>query len=574
MEINRFGRVLFCALFFAFVFFSGSVSEFLYAQPLSVVISEVMYKPGPVVGLPEVEYVELYNRSGVPVRMEGWQLKVGNSSKAIPAVTLQAATCLLLAAKSDTAALSAYGAVAALPSLSLNNSSQTLSLLDGSGETVFTFTYRHEWQEAAKQTGGWSLEMADLAHPCIEKGNWRSSGDLSGGTPGRVVVQDGVVRAAPLRLLRVVSTDSHEVRLFFSGKLHPAYVRSPSAYLVDGRPGADSVMELCPDWCSVRLHLLQPLQPKELHEMQVAAPLCDCDSQPVVSEPVRFGLLEQPDSLDLVINEVLSHPKAGGVPFVEIYNRSDKLLDLKQLRLSTVKSDGSLDTGRRVAADGWPLFPGEYACLCKDAEKVCLHYSCAADNMVEMPAFPSYAQGSGRVILLERGRVLDDFTYSENMHYPLLASNAGVSLERISPEVATQLEDNWSSAASSVGYATPGLANSCLTLSDVMDNGPLQFESTIFSPDGDGYMDQLVVRYMLPEPSLRGSAWICRPDGVPLRCLMNNGLLATEGMLVWDGVLDNGTLAPTGAYVLLFEYWSLSGKVMRYRKVVTVARRW
>ena len=332
--------------------------------------------------------------------MEGWGLKVGNAIKAIPAVTLQAATCLLLAAKSDTAALSAYGAVAALPSLSLNNSSQTLSLLDGSGETVFTFTYRHEWQEAAKQTGGWSLEMADFAHPCIEKGNWRSSGDLSGGTPGRVVVQDGAVRAAPLRLLRVVSTDSLEVRLFFSGKLHPAYVRSTSAYLVDGRPGTDSVMELCPDWCSVRLHLLQPLQPKELHEMQVAAPLCDCDSQPVVSEPVRFGLLEQPDSLDLVINEVLSHPKAGGVPFVEIYNRSDKLLDLKQLRLSTVKSDGSLDTGKRVAADGWPLFPGEYACLCKDAEKVCLHYSCAADNMVEMPAFPSYAQGSGRVILL------------------------------------------------------------------------------------------------------------------------------------------------------------------------------
>lgn len=573
MEKNRFRRVLHCALFVVCAVFTATVPVFVSAQPLSVVISEVMYKPSPAVSLPEAEYVELYNRSGAPIRLEGWGLKVGSALKAIPAVGMPAGSCLLLAAKADTAALSEYGPVVALSSLSLNNSSQTLSLIDGAGQTVFTFTYRHEWQEAARQTGGWSLEMADVGHPCVEKGNWRSSADLSGGTPGRLAA-GAPLSPPPVRLLRAVSIDSQELRLFFSGKLHPERVWDPAAYRMDDGSVAESVLELYPDWCSVRLRLRQPLRPKELHTLQSVAPLCDCDSQPVEGEPVRFGRSEPMDSLDLVINELLSHPKAGGVPFVEIYNRSDKILDLKQLRLSTVKSDGSLDTGKRVASAGWPLFPGGYACLCKDAEAVCAQYACAEENMLEMESFPAYAQGSGRVILLERGRVLDDFSYAESMHYPLLASREGVSLERISPEAATRLAGNWASAASAAGYATPGMMNSCHTAADLSDEGPLQLESTIFSPDGDGYRDRLVAHYRLPEASLRGNAWICRPDGVPLRRLMNNELLATGGLLVWDGLLDNGTLAPTGAYVLLFEYWSLSGRVERIRKVVTVARRW
>ena len=567
MKHDFVARALFCSLTGLFPVASG------FTQTLSVVISEVMYKPGPVVGLPEVEYVELYNRSAAAVRTDGWRLKVGNTLKDIPSCFLPSRGCLLLAAKADTAQLSDYGQVAALSSLSLNNESQTLSLVDAAGRTVFTFTYRHEWQESAKKVGGWSLEMADVGHPCVENGNWRSSGDLSGGTPGRVVLQNGAVRAAPVRLLRAVTADSQEVRLFFSGKLHPELAGEASAYLVDGSEPAESVLELYPDWCSVRLRLKQPLRPKELHTLRPVAPLCDCDSQPVEAEPVPFGLSEPMDSLDLVINELLSHPKAGGVQFVEICNRSDKILDLKQLRLSTVKSDGSLDTGKRVASAGWPLFPGGYAFLCKNVGAVCSQYECAAGNGVEMPSFPSYAQGSGRVVLLERARIIDEFAYSEQMHYPLLATTEGVSLERINPDAESWREESWCSAASVAGYATPGAANSCFTAFGTFEEEVLQLENSTFSPDGDGYADQLVVRYRLPEASLRGSVRIYRHDGTLVCKLLDNALLATEGMTVWDGVLDNGTPAAVGAYLLLFEYWSLSGKVVRIRKVVTVARR-
>ena len=546
----------------------------LSAQVLSVVISEVMYKPDPAVGLPECEYVELYNRSDTEVFLDGWRLMVGRQLKLLPSCRMQPRSCLLLAAASDTAVLSVFGPVAALSSLSLNNSGQRLALLDASGRTLFSFSYRHEWQVPEKRTGGWSLEMSDPGLPCVEKGNWISSEDLSGGTPGRFTPSSAAIPHEPVRLLRVVSEGERDVKLFFSGKLHPDCIGMSGAFIVDGMVPADSMPELGPDWNWVRLRIPFALQAGERHLLHAAAPLCDCSGAPVESAAVPFGLSETADSLDLVVNELLFHPDAGGSAFVEIYNRSGKIVDLRYLRLTSHKKDGSLDTGRLVAPDGWPLFPGGYLFITANPDAVCTRYDCAAENGVEMPDFPSYAHGAGEVVLLDRGRVLDGFSYSESMHYPLLASAEGVSLERISPDVGTRRAENWCSAASVSGYATPGRPNSCLSYGDAPETEGLWLENALFSPDGDGYADRMLARYRMAEASMRGSAWVYHPDGTRVRTLLNNELLAAEGMIVWDGVQDNGCIAPTGAYVLLFEYWSLSGRVKRIRRVVTVARRW
>ena len=551
------------------------VPEPLQAQVLSVVISEVMYKPDPAVGLPEAEYVELYNRTENDIRLKDWKLLVGKTQKVLPEAVLPAHSCLLLLSRADTAAFASSGIpVLALSSLSLNNASQTLTLADASGNTVFTFTYRHEWQEAAKQTGGWSLEMRNTDCPCQEKGNWSSSADASGGTPGRVnPIPENRPDVQPPRLLRVVNTDSADVTLFFTEKLHPQSVRDAASYLCDGSAAA-GFLSLSADWTSVRLRLRHPLEYRRIYRMEVLPPLCDCAGNKVEGGSVDFARAEGTDSFDLVINEVLSHPRAGGLPFVEVYNRSDKVLDLKDLRLSTRKSDGSLDTGKRVAPEGWQLFPGTYAFLCRDVESVCGQYVCAEDRGIPMDAFPAYAQGQGRVVLLDRSRVIDEFAYAESMHYPLLVSTEGVSLERLHPDVSTQDVSHWCSAASVSGYATPGLPNSAYSDFRPGEAEELQVENSIFSPDGDGYEDVLKVYYSLPVPECRASAWICRLDGTKVRALLENELLAVQGMFSWDGVLGNGNAAPMGAYLLVFEYYTPDGKRMRLRRAVTVAHRW
>ena len=543
------------------------------AEILQVIISEVMYKPSPSVGLPEAEYVELYNASAAEISLAGWKLAVGRTLKSLPAVSLPPASYLLLAAASDTAALVPYGRVAALSSLSLNNTSQSLALLDAEGRVVFGFTYRHEWQDDAKQTGGWSLEMTDLGHPCEEQGNWRSSASSSGGTPGRPNAVQRTLMPLPLGVSRVVNEDSVHIRVFFSKKAHPEAAKELAAYVLEGIR-AEAVTEVLSDWLSVRLRLREELRYGAEYRLRLAAPLCDCAGVEVEGRAVRFARAETADSMDLVINEVLSHPRPGGSPFVELYNRSDKVLDLKQLRLSSVKSDGRLDTGKRVAADGWQLFPGDYVFLCKNVEAVTRFYDAPPEAGISLDAFPSYAQSGGRVVLLDRARVLDDFSYSEDMHYPLLASTEGVSLERVHPDVATQEVSHWCSAASQSGFATPGLRNSCYTEGVFSGAEALQLENSIFSPDGDGYADVLKMRYVLPEAGYRGSVRICRPDGLSLCHLVRDELLGTEGIWVWDGLTDSGQRVPLGAYLIVFEYWNLQGKVRRVRKAVTVATRW
>lgn len=548
----------------------------LNAQELSVVISEVMYKPDPSVGLPEAEYVELYNRTENDIQLKDWKLIVGKTQKALPEAVLPAHGYLLLLARADTAAFAPDGRVRmlALSSLSLNNTSQTLSLADASGNTVFTFTYRHAWQEAAKQTGGWSLEMRNTDCPCLEKGNWSSSADASGGTPGREnSVKDSRADVLPPRLLRVVNDGPLEVTLFFSEKLHPRSVTDVAAYLCDGSAAAE-VLSFSADWTSVKLRLQRPLDYRRIYRMQVLPPLCDCAGNAVEEGGADFARAEETDSFDLVINEVLSHPRDGGLPFVEVYNRSDKVLDLKDLRLSTLKNDGSLDTGKRVAAEGWQLFPGTCVFLCREVEKVCSQYVCAEERGIAMEAFPAYAQGQGRVVLLDRARVIDDFAYAESMHYPLLVSTEGVSLERMHPDLSTQDASHWCSAASVSGYATPGLQNSCTSDFRPEDAEELQLENAVFSPDGDGYEDVLKAYYTLPAAECRASAWIYRPDGTKVCTLLENVLLAVQGMFSWDGVLGNGNAAPMGAYLLVFEYCTPDGKLRRLRRAFTVARRW
>jgi hypothetical protein len=163
-------------------------------------------------------------------------------------------------------------------------------------------------------------------------------------------------------------------------------------------------------------------------------------------------------------------------------------------------------------------------------------------------------------------------SYSEDMHYPLLNSTDGVSLERISPSRPSDDVTNWHSAAQSQSFATPGYLNSQSQLVG-FDPDQLVISPEIFSPDNDGYQDVVTISYVNDSPGWVANVTIFDSEGRERRKLISNELLGTSGTISWDGFSDDRILCPIGRYVIYFEVFSASGDVRSIKKTCVLAQK-
>lgn len=178
------------------------------------------------------------------------------------------------------------------------------------------------------------------------------------------------------------------------------------------------------------------------------------------------------------------------------------------------------------------------------------------------------------MLMSRQGVVVDQMAFDESMHDPLLKVTKGVSLERVSWEVPSSQSDNWHSAAASVGYGTPGCANSmAMDVVEDLGGGFVKVEPEVFSPDGDGYDDHCVVSYDFGAAGCRVNTYIFTADGRLVRHLVKGELAGREGRFVWNGLDHRGSPVPLGIYVMVTEVFDEEGEVRRYRNVVAVASR-
>ncbi|MGC9331489.1 MAG: lamin tail domain-containing protein, partial [Bacteroidales bacterium] len=140
-----------CEDLFGNVIEAGSM-EFSYVviQQYDIVINEIMADPSPVVGLPEAEYLEIYNTLDVAVNLSGFQLMIGSSTYEFAAVNLPADAEMIVCKSSDSTLLAPFGLVTAPESLSgyiLPNSGATVKILDDSSNVVDEIHYTNEWYQ-------------------------------------------------------------------------------------------------------------------------------------------------------------------------------------------------------------------------------------------------------------------------------------------------------------------------------------------------------------------------------------------------------------------------------------------
>ncbi len=280
---------------------------------------------------------------------------------------------------------------------------------------------------------------------------------------------------------------------------------------------------------------------------------------------------EEAKTGDILLNEILFNPFPGGSDFVEVYNNSDKIISIKNLFLASRDNDFELTQVYRLSEIDFPLQPGEYLALTKDTNGIYPFYFIECDKCFrQMDKFPSFNNDEDVVVLLnENMEVLDEFHYNEKMHSPFFYDEEGVSLERISWDDDTNSAENWFSASTEAGYATPGYKNS--QAGNALVSAPhVTFEPEAFSPNLDGYNDEYMIHYEFGKPGFIANAWIFDAAGHLILQLAKNNILGTSGTFTWNGEDETGQRQPLGVYVVAVEIFNTKGETFRYKDGVVL----
>lgn len=538
-----------------------------------VVINEIMADPTPVIALPDAEFVEIFNTTDDMLDLEGMKLTTSSSTGTLPAFLLAPASYLILTRVADVVLFSGFSNVVGVTGFpSLTNDGSQLRLVGQAGDIIDEVNYLDDWHAStAKREGGWTLELIDPSRRCDLQGNWSSSVNPAGGTPGKV---NSLFQYIP---------DTTGPRLL------QAWPESPERLILDFNEWVDA--DPLPDWFElfpsigivqatrlasgfqIQLDLAQPLLTGTIYQIKSLANLQDCQGNGTGrSWSTGVVLPDQPEPGDILINEILFDPPVGGSDFVELVNFSQKFLSLEHLLI------GNLQPGNEEVK---PLqlkslfFPGDHIVLTTDTTFVRTTWPKTSSRLIHQVSVPSWANESGNVTLFHQNGpdlvLLDGFDYTADMHHPLLDDPEGVSLERVNYIQPANITANWQSAAEDIEFASPTMMNSQYREINVDPGEEFSLEYKIFSPDGDGWQDALIIRYALEESGEILNLKIFDREGRFVKDLANTHYLGRDGFLVWNGDIEGGQPARPGIYVLWFERYRVDGRVDHFKKTAVLA---
>lgn len=333
---------------------------------------------------------------------------------------------------------------------------------------------------------------------------------------------------------------------------------SGASFEVDNGTGIPTSQNVSENYSSIKLQFSDNFERGILYTIQ-ANGLKDLAGNELKLTTKTFGIVEPIENGDLVFNEVMFENPANSLEYIELYNNSDKLLDVSNLVFTTRKSDGSLNTGNKIPSTTLLKAQG-YLDLCSDADSVRTYHNCPPEATIITTGWSALNNESATLVLAnsKKDTIYDELTYNVKWHHLLIKNPKGVALEKISPSLPTQDPDSWHSAASEVNYGTPGYKNSQFREIDTQNPAAktVWVEPEAFSPDNDGIDDVCFIRYKTEANGFIANVFILNAVGIRIIQLASNILLPTEGFLVWDGHTSGGKNANVGIYVLYFEMFN------------------
>ena len=536
------------------------------AEPGDVIFNEIMADPSPSIGLPEEEYLEIYNRSDKYLNLAGWTLVNTTTVMSMASYQLGPGEYLILCDDSSAAALEGFGQVYAFESFSaLSNDGDDLHLYNASADLIDEVIYTLDWyHDTSKDEGGYSIERINPELPCSNIDNWKASSSILGGTPGQ---ENSVLDLSPdITAPHVISAllqSVNQVSIIFD-----EFIEIGSLDLVDFNFSPElnisSIQLVAGD--RIILVLSSPLDTGVVYTLGISG-IEDCSGNEI-TEVAEFliAIPETAQAGDLIINEVLFNPRTGGYDFVEIYNSSTRTLSLKNWKMAN-RELGEIANIKSITAEEVLLFPGQFKVVTEDSQNIAFEYPLGVpSNYIEINDLPSYNDDEGYVLLIDPSvTVQDEFFYSDSYHFALIDDVNGVSLERVDYNRLTNDPTNWHSAAENVGWATPGYENSQLQPANAAGQS-FSVEPEVFSPDNDGFEDVLNINYELENAGQVVNISIFDREGRLVRMLTRNTYVGSRGTISWDGINEEGAKARIGVYVIFIELFDLEGNVTSAKK--------
>jgi len=423
-----------------------------------IVINEIMYAPPSG----QAEWVELYNRTDSSVNIKGWSFADNKTTVTLTNNDINIPSKAFIVVSKDSTVLNNYNVPVQLVVFSnmpsLNNSGDAVVVKDSIGILIDSLSYTTSWGGRS----GKSIERIEVNDSSRKQSNWGTSINSSGATPG---VRNSIT---PLDNDLSVTFLSHSPQLIIEGnnvnlsatvknigkKAVSSFtfnlyndINNDNIGMANERIFTQNYSNLAKsDSVNVSTNYLPPTSGnyKILAEIIFAQ-----DENTFNNKRVdNFTVIREPNTYNnLVVNEIMYAPSSNQSEWIEIYNRSDSSVNIKNWEIA----DNS--TTVKVTKNDFILAPKSFVVLSSDSSLLNVFNNFI--NLLIIPNLPSLNNTGDAVVLHDSlGLEIDSLSY-----FPSWGGNGGRSLERISVNDSSTKESNWGTSINIKG-ATPGDINS------------------------------------------------------------------------------------------------------------------
>lgn len=442
---------------------TGTVTVVNISSFDSLVINEIMYAPTPSTN----EWFEIYNKTSNPVNLANWKWK--DATATVNTITTQAilipANGFAVICQDSAAVKSAYpnnpGIYIQTGWSSLNNTGDNIVLFNSAGTVIDSITFTSGW---GGSTNNRSLERISYTAPTNQQSNWGTCFAVIGATPNKInslVPKPNDLALNKITFNRTLPALGDTLGIIAQVKnrgLNPAVSYTVSFYDDYNKDSIAAPNELkatinspgsLNTGDSVNITYSQILDSAGLRQfiavVNYSADEDTSNNKYTASIEVSGGSTAG----RVIINEIMYDFPDGECEWVEIYNNTDSVVNLKNWKIS----DNSL-TQVNITSNDFFVNQQSYTVISQSSAIFANHPSIDSSKVIIMSSFPSLNNAGDAVIIYKiNGSVSDRVDYLPDW------GGDNSSLERIDINGVSNDSSNWASSIA-CERSTPTIINS------------------------------------------------------------------------------------------------------------------